>query len=80
MVFVHFENILRVFGMVCAVYPSRNGQPNECKPGHGGRMNTRDNDVNVSFVVRVPAIVTSHSRGCAPVYSPPCTSDHLTFL
>jgi Putative adhesin len=42
---------------ICAVYPSRNGQPNECQPGHGGRMNARDNDVNVAFQVRVPANV-----------------------
>jgi hypothetical protein len=40
---------------ICAVYPSRDGQANECKAGSGGRMNTRDNDVNVEFVVRLPA-------------------------
>jgi hypothetical protein len=40
---------------ICAVYPSREGQANECKPGTGGRMNTRDNDVSVDFEVRVPA-------------------------
>ena len=40
---------------ICAVYPSREGLPNECRPGSGGRMNTRDNDVNVEFRVRVPA-------------------------
>lgn len=40
---------------ICAVYPARDGQANECKPGSGGRMNTRDNDVSVEFVVRVPA-------------------------
>jgi len=41
---------------VCAVYPSRDAdRPNECAPGAGGRMNTRDNDVNVKFTVRVPA-------------------------
>src|SRR6267143_1265964 len=28
---------------ICSVYPSREGAPNECKPGSGGRMNTRDN-------------------------------------
>lgn len=40
---------------ICAVYPTPNGQrPNECAPGEGGRMSTRDNDVNVDFVVRVP--------------------------
>jgi Putative adhesin len=40
---------------ICAVYPSRNGTPNECAPGAGGRMQVRDNDVNVDFKVRVPA-------------------------
>jgi DUF4097 and DUF4098 domain-containing protein YvlB len=39
---------------ICAVYPS-GGTPNECKPGEGGRMRVRDNDVNVEFRVKVPA-------------------------
>ena len=39
---------------ICAVYPST-GAPNECKPGEGGRMSVRDNDVNVEFRVKVPA-------------------------
>ncbi|HSD66097.1 MAG TPA: DUF4097 family beta strand repeat-containing protein [Vicinamibacteria bacterium] len=39
---------------ICAVYPS-SGTPNECRPGEGGRMNTRNNDVNVEFRVKVPA-------------------------
>ncbi len=39
---------------ICAVYPST-GAPNECKPGAGGRMSVRDNDVNVEFRVKVPA-------------------------
>ncbi len=39
---------------ICAVYPSE-GTPNECKPGEGGRMRVRDNDVNVEFRVKVPA-------------------------
>ena len=39
---------------ICSVYPS-SGTPNECQPGHGGRMNVRDNDVNVEFRVKVPA-------------------------
>jgi Toastrack DUF4097 len=39
---------------ICAVYPSPDSRPNECQPGDGGRMNTRDNDVQVSFSVRVP--------------------------
>jgi len=40
---------------ICAVYPnSSDGRPNECQPGSGGRMNTRNNDVKVEFSVRVP--------------------------
>jgi hypothetical protein len=39
---------------ICAVYPS-SGAPNECKPGEGGRMSVRNNDVNVEFRVKVPA-------------------------
>ena len=38
---------------ICAVYPST-GTPNECKPGPGGRMQVRDNDVNVEFKVKLP--------------------------
>ena len=41
---------------VCAVYPTPRGYPpNECKPGEGGRMNTRNNDVQVEYTVRLPA-------------------------
>jgi len=40
---------------ICAVYPSREGRPNECKPGEGGRMGNHDNDVSVEFEVKVPA-------------------------
>ena len=40
---------------ICAVYPSRDGERNECAPGKGGRMNVRDNDVTVKFTVKVPA-------------------------
>lgn len=40
---------------ICAVYPSPNGQANECKPGSAGRMNTRDNDTKVDFIVKVPS-------------------------
>ena len=39
---------------ICAVYPSTDGRPNECKPGDGGRMNVQNNDVSVTFTVRVP--------------------------
>ena len=41
---------------VCALYPSRDPeQPNECLPGGKGRMSVKNNDVNVDFVVKVPA-------------------------
>jgi DUF4097 and DUF4098 domain-containing protein YvlB len=39
---------------ICAMYPSPDSRPNECRPGGEGRMNVRDNDVNVTFTVRVP--------------------------
>jgi len=43
---------------ICAVYPTpRNArQENECRPG-GGKNNTSNNDVQVDFVVQVPANV-----------------------
>jgi putative adhesin len=48
---------------VCAVYPTPEGSaPNECVPGHGGRMNTRDNDVEVDFTVAVPVGVRFVAR------------------
>ena len=41
---------------VCAVYPTSGfGSANDCRPGPGGRMNVRNNDVSVDFTVRVPA-------------------------
>jgi len=40
---------------ICAVYPSVDGQANTCAPGKGGRLNAKDNDVNVEFQVKVPA-------------------------
>ncbi|MFC1639435.1 hypothetical protein ACFL3B_01570 [Gemmatimonadota bacterium] len=41
---------------ICAVYPDVPGEPaNECAPGDQGRMNTRDNDVEVTFWVSLPA-------------------------
>ena len=41
---------------ICAVYPTPSGSRSEngCRRGGGG-MNTRDNDVQVDFVVRVPS-------------------------
>jgi hypothetical protein len=58
---------------VCAVYPPpdrTDGQPspttadqsNTCQPGTGGRMRTRDNDVRVDFLVRVPTGVRLAAR------------------
>jgi Putative adhesin len=53
---VEIKVIERAGGVtICAVYPSRSGAPNECVPGEGGRMNVRDNDVDVQFHVHVPA-------------------------
>ncbi len=40
---------------ICAVYPSDGRRANECKPGEGGHMSTRENDVVVEFTVHVPA-------------------------
>lgn len=40
---------------ICAVYPSaRQGKENECREGGRGRNNTRNNDVQVSWTIRVP--------------------------
>jgi DUF4097 and DUF4098 domain-containing protein YvlB len=36
---------------ICAVYP---GEGNECAPGDGGSNKVRNNDVSVTFHVRVP--------------------------
>ncbi len=48
---------------ICAVYPSTDaGRPNECLPGEKGRMNSKNNDVSVEFVVTVPAGVRVRAR------------------
>ena len=47
---------------ICAVYPSRGDQPNECVPEDGGRNRTRNNDVKVEFDVSVPAGVRFAGR------------------
>lgn len=39
---------------LCALYPSQEDRPNECRPG-GGRNNSKDNDVKVEWTVRLPA-------------------------
>jgi hypothetical protein len=41
---------------ICTVYPDTgSGEHNECRPGNGGHMNTRNNDVSVEYTVRLPA-------------------------
>ena len=40
---------------ICSVYPDVDGRRNECKPGEGGHMATRNNDVKVDFTVKVPS-------------------------
>jgi hypothetical protein len=48
---------------ICAKYPAPYGkEENECGPGDKGNMNTRNNDVEVSFRVRVPAGVRLIAR------------------
>ncbi|MDH3291156.1 MAG: DUF4097 family beta strand repeat-containing protein [Gemmatimonadota bacterium] len=48
---------------ICAVYPNAlDKEPNECRPGSGGRMNNRDNDTKVEFTVRLPAGVNLAAR------------------
>ena len=40
---------------ICSVYPSGDAsRPNDCQPGENWHSNTRNNDVNVEFTVRVP--------------------------
>jgi len=46
---------------ICAVYPDPRGR-NECAAGDGGRLGSRDNDVQVAFRVRVPAGVRFAAR------------------
>ena len=48
---------------ICAVYPSGDDdRQNECRPGSGGRMNVKSNDVTVEFTVSVPAGVNFIGR------------------
>ena len=48
---------------ICALYPSTDAdRPNECLAGHKGRMSSKNNDVNVEFVVKVPAGVRLAAR------------------
>ncbi len=55
---IEFEVLEHEGGVtICAVYPTPRDadRANECRPGDRGRMNTRNNDVEVNFTVRVPA-------------------------
>ncbi|MEO8200725.1 MAG: DUF4097 family beta strand repeat-containing protein [Gemmatimonadota bacterium] len=49
---------------ICAVYPTpaRSRQENECARGHDGHMNTENNDVTVTFTVKVPRGVRYEPR------------------
>lgn len=47
---------------LCAVYPSSRREENSCEPGSGGRNNVRNNDVQVTFYVKVPAGVEFRGR------------------
>lgn len=40
---------------ICAMYPGRSNKPNECAPGHDGRMNTEDTRAEADFEVLVPS-------------------------
>jgi len=46
---------------ICAMYPSNGRRENECREG-GGRMETRNNDVEVEWTVKVPAGVRFSGR------------------
>ncbi len=39
---------------ICAIYPSGDREPNVCREGGRSRMNTRRNDVEVEWTIRVP--------------------------
>jgi hypothetical protein len=53
---VHFAVVRHAGGVtICAVYPSPPGAAaNQCIPGAAGMNNSRANDVNVEFAIRVP--------------------------
>lgn len=61
---VRVEMIQHAGGITfCAVYPSRDlDKPNRCAPGDEGRMNVQNNDVRVTFTVRVPQGVSFSGR------------------
>ncbi len=47
---------------ICALYPGRGGEENECLSGGGGRNNSRNNDTEVKFTLAVPAGVRLVAR------------------
>ena len=48
---------------ICAVYPTPRGEEeNECRPGGKGHMHTRNNDVEVTWTVKVPRGVRFSGR------------------
>jgi hypothetical protein len=60
---VRFETVPHAGGVtICAIYPSADGRPNECRPGGRGRNNSKDNDTQVEFTVQVPAGVNLLAR------------------
>ena len=61
---VRVERVEHAGGLTfCAMYPTPSGEEaNSCAPGSGGRMSTRDNDVEVEFRVEVPAGVPFRGR------------------
>lgn len=60
---VTFEVVEHANGVtICAMYPSDGRRENECLEGGKGRMNNRDNDVEVEWTVKVPAGVELAAR------------------
>jgi beta-lactamase regulating signal transducer with metallopeptidase domain len=66
---LHFEVVRHTGGVtICAVYPSPPGvAPNQCVPSGVGMNNSRANDVEVEFTMRVPrgvraALTTANGR------------------
>lgn len=58
---VRIERVEHANGVTfCAVYPTpeRAREENRCAPGSAGRMNTHNNDVEVTFTIQVPAGVS----------------------
>ena len=47
---------------ICAVYPSPDGEKNGCSTGPEFHSHTRDNDVEVHFMVRMPAGIRLDAR------------------